>query len=702
MHDGCDLAFGKPVMDLCNHPEYLTDDTEEYGGNDSSAPNYKHGYLGTHWPTFITVDLLNVEKVGAICLKLWDWKDPLNIDPKKNTKQDMQYAYRLLASEDLFHWTVIFDCADVKDLKDKFRNGWQLFRLNNPLNIRYIRIHGLRNKFNSGFHPVKLKVFSDAQASLFQDLSKKNAVIDCKVNEQEEGEGSPLSFRLRNLAGQIQDINLLCGERIKELHKEDSEYHFFSSIKDMFNQFDVHLFKRAHEVEAIEREVDETRNLIAGPIRNEIEDEVKKEQYGFDIDFSFGMFQFLVVALLYYLSEPKKNYGQFFFWALVIFVVIYIFLRIYYKIANKADVRENSDFTEKPSVVSICDSDGEKWENGDKIEKRGISVLAQQAFWSKFDDSIDSLKYDENEGYHEILSPGWIEFKFDEVEDINYLRFLLWDNNGSSKRLPSHRVYNYRVTFRASEKEPWYVLHDTMGHGSRGWQEFINESKEPWRIRFVRIYGINNSGTLGAGKLLLVRFGISKDLYDLDLKHMPRNRIIKYVKLSEKRKKEELDITKILYCLKMRANNHSGWESKLKELDNAIKVDNIDELFLKKLREIADFVTRYINESYTDDYPEDFSMDVKALVLDTLKPVKNAKNMKKQLESWMLIPKTILVLAATGPMIKDCLETNINYAYFVLVIAIIMLVLVWINPIKKFYYWVINQFNNHIKHGRQF
>jgi len=41
-----DLALGKPVLELCNHPQYLTDAIDEYGGNDRA----RLGYLGTHWP----------------------------------------------------------------------------------------------------------------------------------------------------------------------------------------------------------------------------------------------------------------------------------------------------------------------------------------------------------------------------------------------------------------------------------------------------------------------------------------------------------------------------------------------------------------------------------------------------------------------------------------------------------------------------
>ena len=108
-----DIAFGKPVMELCNHPEFLTDGTVFYSGNDFEIP----GYLGTHWPTFVTVDLLETKKINAICFKLWDWNDPCNIISKNKRveNKNMEYAYRLLVSADRREWIVLFDSSDDKE-----------------------------------------------------------------------------------------------------------------------------------------------------------------------------------------------------------------------------------------------------------------------------------------------------------------------------------------------------------------------------------------------------------------------------------------------------------------------------------------------------------------------------------------------------------------------------------------------------------
>ena len=454
------------------------------------------------------------------------------------------------------------------------------------------------------------------------------------------------------------------------------------------------MFKKAHEVEAIETDIDETRNLIADPIRLKIQDEIKQEQNRFDVDYFFEMFQFAMVGIMYYVG--KNHFG----WvtclvALVLFLLIYFyFKRDYHK--SVAEVSEgNNKEPKKIPAQSICDSEGNgiQVNNETTPEAKGISVLFQNAFWPPNDESVNYIKYNEKEGYHSVSTPGWIEFDFGEERKIKYLRFLLWDNNGFGKRLPSHRFYNYRIVFRESEKAPWKVLHDTMGHGSRGWQEFINESKNPWEMRFVRVYGISNSGTTGSGELWLVRLGISEEKYDSDLGQIHTNRIVKYSGILEKDDNTLNDfnikeITKVIEWLRKPINSQADWIDSVKSLlgqfNEQYNDQDINDSLLSFFKKVYFSAKQKVIESYKESSAEDFVQDVQLLVSDTLKPVQNATEAKKRFDEKMQIPKSILVLVATGPMLYDCYkEKLVIVGIIVSIIALLLLFLIFKSSIIK-------------------
>lgn len=705
-----DLALGKPVLELCNHPQYLTDEIDEYGGNDRERP----GYLGTHWPTFVTVDLLREENVGAICFKLWDWEDSFNKDPNKSANKDMRYAYRILVSVDRISWIVLFDCADARDVDDKFRKGWQCFSFS-PRPIRYVRIHCLRNCKNTGFHIVKLKVFRDSSVGFFNKLIETNPCILCDGHEaMEVGDGAPLSFRLFNFAGQMQEIQSLCSRRVQFLGKRkvpngvESELNFFSNVlHDITHQRqdggDVvgRLFKRGHEVEVVAGGIDETRNLIAEPVRRESENTCKDERIGFLVDFFFGMFQFAVVAFMYFIDGKKL--GWLICCAAFILSIVIFLIQYFSKPRRMATIKGTGD-RHKPLIASMHDSMGNKWIRDQNvidppIDSRkmvGLCCLSLPAF-GEIDCSVAShIYYNEQYGFYSVPTPGWVEFDFGRQYNIRYIRFLLWDNAGSGKRQRSHRAYNYRILFRAENTDVWRVLHDTMGRGSCGWQEFVNASEKPWNIRFVRLYGVSNSGATGAGCLQIVRIGISQEIADQDLQHSIRNRIVKYGDVSEADETTCLDTMKIIDWMRRRefidtsimdeANISMEWKRSIKGLLSScgrslIEGKLFNESALALWKGVSVFAEQLISEKYSVNSSEDFARDIQSLVSETLKPVLKVNAMKKRFDSCMRLPRIILVLAATGPLAWDCVEKNsvssLVMAFATCIIALFLIFKIW-------------------------
>lgn len=673
-----DLAFGCPVMELCNHPEFLTDGTEDYGGNDKERP----GYLGIHWPAFITVDLGRPQTVGAVCFKLWDWDDPLNKAPWSEENKKMLYAYRLLVSEDRQKWKVLHDCAELGE-ESRFRRGWQRFSFQ-PETVRFIRIHCLRNLRNSGFHIVKLRAFASADNAFFRS-PEPGAEYSRELSGPppvEIGDGTPLSVRLLNLAGQIQEIRDRCEARRDILRKDGqangpkTELEFFEAVlEDLRRQGDVsgdvvdRLFVRGHEVQTVAASVDESRSLLARPVETEWREKIRQERTDFARDFWFGLFQFLVVCALLF-------FGRHWLAAALCFASSLVFIVVFRLCFVRSREKGAPSGTRSPgpgggtSARAVCDSSGNRagrdgGEDGACDKRPTISILLEPSFGT----GMHALRYNEKSGYHSVPTPGWIDFDFGVARETRYIRFLLWDNAGSGKRQRSHRTYNYRVLFRKDAASAWEVLHDTMGNGSCGWQEIVKEGGTPWLIRHLRIYGISNSGATGGGSLQLVRLGISGAPCDADIRYAIRNRQVKYGDDSGVDEDGAPDIMRIVAWLRTRVaapapatleewkdagdrllgscgRKPSGGASPNREL-------------LNLMGDVSRFVDRFIGSGLSVDSGEDFARDLQSLVSATLAPVRAAKETQSRFDSWMRIPKTILVLAAVVPIVHDSNVSNL-------------------------------------------
>lgn len=227
-----DMAAQKPVLELCNHYEQLTD--PDFGGYDG-----KSGYCGVHAPASLTIDLGEIapdeeRELGLVQLLLFD---PI-VDTNHGAKNaERRYHYRLLVAEDFASKQTDKDLWEWKLLFDSQRTGWcrnwQFIRLKEGLKgIRYIRIHCMAGLKNSGFHIVRLRAYSKrvADAVDFERLrhhlqqepcvptpsgamipiDPAGAMLDYTVEpariEIESGDGFPLSKRIYDTMNFIQLI----------------------------------------------------------------------------------------------------------------------------------------------------------------------------------------------------------------------------------------------------------------------------------------------------------------------------------------------------------------------------------------------------------------------------------------------------------------------------------------------------------------
>lgn len=164
--EGTDLAENKPVLELCNHHEQLTNPL--FDGYDGVS-----GYCGVHTPAYLTIDLEKPQDIGLIQFLLFD----SYVDNNHGYRERLYY-YRILAARDQscdkdnWEWTVIYDTGRVG------RRNWQFIHIPEGLReVRYLRIHCMYSQKNTGFHIVRFRVYSPedarqvSQAELHEQLT---------------------------------------------------------------------------------------------------------------------------------------------------------------------------------------------------------------------------------------------------------------------------------------------------------------------------------------------------------------------------------------------------------------------------------------------------------------------------------------------------------------------------------------------------
>lgn len=99
----------------------------------------------------------------------------------------------------------------------------------------------------------------------------------------------------------------------------------------------------------------------------------------------------------------------------------------------------------------------------------------------------DTAHYNEFCGYMSVVAPGTITLDLEEVQPIQTIQFLLWDNCGFQKTENCNRKYQYRMLVSTDKKE-WHVLFDTFRDGYCGWQRF--DLSSPLPMRYIRFHAL--------------------------------------------------------------------------------------------------------------------------------------------------------------------------------------------------------------------
>ncbi len=220
--DITDLAQHKKVLEVCNHPKFMTDPT-------FLGYNGQTGYCGIHHPTALTVDLKSAHNIGLIQFLLNDPDEDFC-----HGDNERKYYFRVLVADDytqqssnnnapnknMIEWKVLYDSQHCG-----YRN-WQFIHIESGIKARFIRLHCIYNDKNQGFHIVRLRAYTKEVANavdynmLRTKLHEKNQdgqIIDrhnlsqiisvnCDNVVTEIGDGFPLSKRIYDIANLTRQI----------------------------------------------------------------------------------------------------------------------------------------------------------------------------------------------------------------------------------------------------------------------------------------------------------------------------------------------------------------------------------------------------------------------------------------------------------------------------------------------------------------
>lgn len=211
-------------------------------GNSQSYTGME-GFAGFRWPGFLTVDLDEVCTVKVIRLLLWDGLGQLG-----GLLDNRLYEYRLLCSEDQQHWIVVHDTGAEGTI------GWQEFRFQSPIRLRYIRIHGLHNTANGFFHVVEIEAYDEEPQPLPRPATMSR-VVDFGSAPLELGDGLPITYELQgiitSLERLINDNSIVNPEPVRAIASR--------------------LQLQVADVARVERNIDSIRRSVVAPIAADLE-----------------------------------------------------------------------------------------------------------------------------------------------------------------------------------------------------------------------------------------------------------------------------------------------------------------------------------------------------------------------------------------------------------------------------------------------
>jgi hypothetical protein len=150
------LSYGKPcTVSSCDSTltaENLTDENMRTYWSASSGSR-------DEW---VEMDLGGQREVRALQLNYYDHKTV-----QHNRANDIYYQYRILASDDGEHWTLVVDKSDNdRDVPHDY------IELREALNTRYLRIENLHMPSSGNFCLSEVRVFGKAEGALPQAVKK--------------------------------------------------------------------------------------------------------------------------------------------------------------------------------------------------------------------------------------------------------------------------------------------------------------------------------------------------------------------------------------------------------------------------------------------------------------------------------------------------------------------------------------------------
>lgn len=246
--------------------------SNSYEATNGESTNYtdSKGFAYFSWPGYLTVDLADTLRIHCIRFLLWDG---LGSGPTKRNHRI--YKYRLLNSLDHRIWEVLYDTGE------EGYNGWQVFNFPDGIQSRYIRIHGIYNSVNEGFHVVQIEAYDSEAPALNADIILEKTITSVEQLINEKGDGLPITSTLKNITTRIENLisssNLLNPEPFSDL---------LSQLKE-----------QVRDVLSIERSMQSIRKEIVSPVKNELENLGKVGKISFWVGIAGGILAIISIFI---------------------------------------------------------------------------------------------------------------------------------------------------------------------------------------------------------------------------------------------------------------------------------------------------------------------------------------------------------------------------------------------------------------------
>jgi hypothetical protein len=257
------LALNKSIEERIGNASFVTDgDIYNYNGNTG------FGYF--LWSGTLTIDLENVFHIKCIRILLWDGLG------KGNTQRDSRiYKYRLLTSIDHKNWDVLYDTCD------KGYNGWQVFNIEDGIDAKFIRLHGMWNSANSEFHVVQIEAYESYPQELQAEITLKHNVITSEISK-EKGDGHPLTNKLSVIINKIEKLILENSNIINP---------------DPFKALTSELQTQVKDIGSIENSMDSIRREITGPVKAELEKSAQVGRFSLWVGIIGGILAIIAIII---------------------------------------------------------------------------------------------------------------------------------------------------------------------------------------------------------------------------------------------------------------------------------------------------------------------------------------------------------------------------------------------------------------------